>query len=310
VFVGVIVPQGWKQEFHGFSPRQAWERMVAIARQAETLGFQSIWLFDHLQTIPDPADELTFESFTSLSALAALTTRIRIGHIVINGAFRNPALVAKMVATMDVISAGRMELGIGAGWKEDEFRAYGYQFPPTRERLAALRDNLEVITRMLAPGRATFKGTHASVDAAVNEPKGIQQPRVPIMVGGNGPNVTWRLAAKYADELNLDWLSPVEVEHALPVIRSRCEEIERDPATLRVSVNFENPESSRTERVAVLEAYRRLGVSRVTTWVRASVDTDDALEQFAEDVLAAGGSLDVPDHSASSPEPAKRPVSQ
>ena len=116
-----------------------------------------------------------------------------------------------------------MELGIGAGWKRDEWLAYGYGFPETKERLARLGDDLEVITAMLAGDKhqhATFEGTYSTVRDAINVPKPIQQPRVPIMVGGNGPNVTWRLAARHADELNLDGMSPAEVAEALPVIRA------------------------------------------------------------------------------------------
>jgi len=239
---GIIVPQGWTGDYDGWDAARAWARTVAVARQAERLGFESIWLFDHFTTVPRPTDEITFESFTSLSALAALTSRVRLGHIVICTAFRNPALTAKMISTMDVISGGRMELGIGAGWKRDEWLAYGYGFPGTKERLAALGDHLAVITAMLEPGRdnhATAGGPYASVKGAINVPKPLQQPRVPIMVGGNGPNVTWRLAARYADELNLDGMTPAEVAAALPVIRSRCEEIGRDPATLRMSATYQ-----------------------------------------------------------------------
>src|SRR6185312_7554838 len=152
--------------------------------------------------------------FTTLSALAALTERVRLGHVVICTAFRNPALTAKMISTMDSISGGRMDLGIGAGWKEDEWLAYGYGFPETSERLAILADHLEVISRMLAPGRATYDGRHASVHDAIHEPKGLQDPRLPILIGGNGPKVTWRLAARFADELNLDALMPDEVAQA------------------------------------------------------------------------------------------------
>ena len=119
-------------------PLDAWRRTVEVARQADRLGFESIWLFDHFQTVPRPTDEITFESFTTLSALAALTERVRLGHIVICTGFRNPALTAKMISTMDTISGGRMELGIGAGWKRDEWLAYGYGFPETAERLARL----------------------------------------------------------------------------------------------------------------------------------------------------------------------------
>ena len=165
---------------------------------------------------------------------------MRLGQIVICNGFRNPALVAKMAATLDTISGGRFELGIGAGWKREEWLAYGYGFPETGERLAMLHDALEVISRMLEPGnqqRATYAGTHASVDGAINLPKPIQSSGMPIMVGGNGPKVTWRLAARYADELNLDGLSPDELREALPVIAARCEEIGRDPAELAVSLH-------------------------------------------------------------------------
>src|SRR5215212_5590374 len=152
--LGVIVPQGWIGEYDGWDPLPAWRRSVKVAKQAERLGVESLWLYDHFTTTPRPTDEITFESFTTLSALAALTERVRLGHVVICTAFRNPALTAKMISTMDTISGGRMDLGIGAGWKQDEWRAYGYGFPDTKERLAALGDHLEVISRMLAGSRS------------------------------------------------------------------------------------------------------------------------------------------------------------
>jgi F420-dependent oxidoreductase-like protein len=290
VKVGVLVPQGWTGEYDGWEPRRAWERSVAVARQADRLGFESIWLFDHFHTVPRPKDEITFESFTSLSALAMATTRVRIGHLVICTGYRNPALTAKMISTMDVISDGRMELGIGAGWKRDEWVAYGYGFPDTKERLAILREHLEVITAMLGPGHATFEGERAHVRDAINVPKPLQRPRVPIMVGGNGPNVTWRLAARYADELNLDGLSPAEVVEAVPVIRSRCEEIGRDPASLAVSchISWGNAKGAGRQRVDLLGAYRDSGIARVQALVQGSADSDEALESLAADCRAAG----------------------
>jgi F420-dependent oxidoreductase-like protein len=291
--VGVIVPQGWTGEYDGWEADAAWARTVAVARQAERLGFESIWFFDHVHTVPEPTDEITFESFTSLTALAALTSRVRLGHIVMCTGFRNPALAAKMISTLDVISGGRMDFGIGAGWKEDEWRAYGYGFPATKERLAALADHLEVITRMLAPGRAVFHGEHASVDGAINIPKGLQRPRVPIMVGGNGPNVTWRLAARHADELNLDWLTPDEVRAALPVIRSRCEEIGRDPSTLRLSVNIgrDTMGEAGSSRVELFQAYVELGIDRIMGLIQSTATSDEALEMLAVDARAAGCEL-------------------
>ena len=288
--IGVIVPQGWTGEYDGWDAQDAWKRTLAVTRQAETLGFESIWMFDHFHTVPKPTDEITFESFTSLAALAAITRRVRIGHIVICTSFRNPALTAKMMSTLDVISGGRMELGIGAGWKRDEWLAYGYGYPETRERLARLADHLEVIDRMLRPGHATFDGTYASVDDAINIPKGVQKPRIPIMVGGNGQNVTWRLAARFAQELNLDGSTPEMVREWLPVIASRCEEIGRDPASLRISVHIWNEQLGEpgAERVELVGRFRELGVARVQTLLRDSARTDEALAAFAEDARAAG----------------------
>ena len=295
--IGVNVPQGWVGEYDGWEPLDAWRRTTEVAQQAERLGFESIWLFDHFHTVPRPTDEITFELFASLSALAALTTRVRLGHVVICTAFRNPALTAKMISTMDVISGGRMELGIGAGWKRDEWLAYGYGFPETKERLARLGDDLEVITAMLSGDKhqhATYEGQFAQVRDAINVPKPIQQPRVPIMVGGNGPNVTWRLAARYADELNLDGTTPAEVAEALPVIRARCEEIGRDPATLKLSIHLwrEMIGKPGAGRIELFAGYRELGVSRIMGLVRESAQTDEALESLVEDARAAGIDFD------------------
>lgn len=296
--LGVIVPQGWTGEYDGWEPERAWARTVEVARQAERIGAESVWLFDHFHTVPKPTDELTFESFTSLSALAALTERVRLGQVVICNGFRNPALTAKMASTLDTISGGRYELGIGAGWKRDEWLAYGYGFPETRDRLASLHDALEVISRMLEPGKhihATYEGEHHSVRDAINLPKPIQPTGMPIMVGGNGPNVTWRLAARYADELNLDGMSPDEVEEALPTIRARCEEIDRDPDSLAVSVHawWESPEwrEPGTARQESLARYAELGLSRVIGLLRSTADSDEALESLAEDARAAGMEL-------------------
>jgi F420-dependent oxidoreductase-like protein len=293
--VGVITPQGWTGEFDGWEPERAWARTVAVARDAERLGFESVWLFDHFHTVPRPTDEITFESFTSLSALAAQTERVRLGQVVVCNGFRNPALTAKMAATLDTISGGRFELGIGAGWKRDEWLAYGYGFPETSERLAMLHDALEVVTRMLEPGRsihATYEGRYHSVQDARNMPKPVQPTGMPIMVGGNGPNVTWRLAARYADELNLDGLSPDEVREALPTIRERCEEIGRDPDSLAVSVHawWGTPawQAADGARQQLLADYAGLGVSRVIGLLRASAVSDEALEGLAADARAAG----------------------
>jgi F420-dependent oxidoreductase-like protein len=292
--IGVVLPQGWIGEYAGWDHATAWARTVALAREADDAGFDSVWLYDHFQTRGRPTDDLTFEAFTALSALAALTSRVRLGHIVLCAGYRNPALVAKMAGTLDLISGGRFELGLGAGWKEDEYVAYGYDFPPLRERMGLLTDTLEIVGRMLSPGHATFEGAHAHVRDAINEPKGVQQPRIPIIVGGNGPEVTWRLAARYADELNLDELSVEEMAAAMPVIRSRCEEIGRDLASLVVSnhVTPRRPEMADAgrpgaPRQAMFKAYEDLGVGRLMVRL-PRVDEDQALPELAADAAAAG----------------------
>jgi F420-dependent oxidoreductase-like protein len=288
---GLTLPQGCDREYLGIPPERAWQRTVEIAREAEEAGFESLWLYDHMQVDPPVIEAPIFEPMVELAGLATMTRRARLGHLVLAAAYRNAALTAKMISTLDVLSGGRTELGIGAGWKEDEWLAYGYGFPPAGERLAILEDHLEIITRMLAPGRATYSGVHAHVIDAVHEPKGLQEPRIPILVGGNGPNRTWRLAARFADELNLDAMMPERLAEALPVIRDRCEEIGRHPATLRVSVHLwgepmavaEGP-----ERVERLLAYADLGIDRVMVQGYVGMRDPARLAALFEDCRAAG----------------------
>ena len=291
--VGLMVPQGWKGEYDGWDPRAAWMRSIECAVDAERLGFESLWVFDHFTTVPQPTDEITFESFTMLGGLAQATHRARIGHMVVCTGFRNPGLTAKMSSTLDVMSGGRFELGIGAGWKEDEWVAYGYSFPDTAERLATLRDHLEIIGRMLGPGRATFHGAFASVQGAINEPKGIQSPHLPIIVGGNGRKVTFRLAARFADELNLVYLDPTGVADALPVARDRCEEIGRDPASLRISLYAPDHlfAAEGQQRVDLIGEYAALGLDRLIAFLGNRSTLLEAQAALAEDVRAAGVSL-------------------
>ncbi len=295
--VGLMAPQGWKGEYDGWDPAAAWARTVELAVDAEALGFESLWAFDHFHTVPDPTDEMTFESFSVLTALAMATRRVRLGHMVICTGFRNPALTAKMSSTIDVISGGRFELGIGAGWKEDEWVAYGYGFPTIGERLAALRDHLEVIVRMLEPGRATHRGMYASVDGAINQPKGLQSPRIPIIVGGNGPNVTMRIAVRFADELNLVYIGPTRAAELVSIAHQRCEEAGRDPATLRISLytNDEHIREPGQARVDLLGALQDLGLSRAVCFPGRWSTELETQARFAEDCRAAGLEMAEPE---------------
>jgi F420-dependent oxidoreductase-like protein len=287
--VGVVVPQGWTGEYEGVAPADAWARTVAAARRADALGFDSIWLFDHMHTTPEARDIPSFEAFTALAALAPVTERVRLGQLVTCAGFRNPALLAKMVSTLDVAAGGRAELGIGAGWKQEEWEAYGWGFPSLRDRQRHLRDSLEIITRMLhQPGRATFSGDTASVAGAINEPRPIQD-HLPVMVGGNGRQVTWGIAAQFADELNLDNMPAGEWAEARRDLEARCEEAGRDPGTIRVSVHiwWETLDQA-PSRPDMLRAYADAGIDRVMALVRAAAEDVDELDRFADDCRAAG----------------------
>ena len=292
--VGLMAPQGWKGEYDGWDPRDAWARTMELATDAETLGFESLWVFDHFHTVPEPTDEMTLESFAVLAALAVGTERVRLGHMVVCTGFRNPALTAKQSSTIDVISGGRFELGIGAGWKEDEWRAYGYGFPPLPERLAVLGDHLAVISAMFAPGRATYEGRYAHVRGAINEPRGLQEPRIPIIVGGNGPRVTAGYAIRYADELNYVFLGPDEIADRMRQVRERCEAEGRDPATLRFSLyaRDEHMRDAGQARVDLIGRFAAIGLDRLVAFPTRWSPTVEAQAGFAADCEAAGVELD------------------
>lgn len=288
--VGLMTPQGWKGEYDDWQPADAWARTVELATHAEGLGFESLWVFDHFHTVPKPTEEITFESFSVLAALSMATRRVRLGHMVICAGFRNPALTAKMSSTIDVISGGRFELGIGAGWKEDEWRAYGYGFPTLAERMGALGDHLEVIRAMFGPGPATYEGRYAQIRSAHNVPRGLQQPRIPIIVGGNGERVTAGYAIKYADELNFVFLSAAQVAERIPAVRARCETEGRDPASLRFSMYTRDEEvrDAGQARIDTLAGYAAVGLDRIVCFPTRWSPTTDAQASFAEDCRAAG----------------------
>lgn len=292
--VGLMVPQGWKGEYDGWDPAKAWARSVDLTRQAEELGFESLWVFDHFHTVPDPTDEITFESFSMLAALAMVTSHVRLGHMVVCTAFRNPGLTAKLTSTLDVISNGRFELGIGAGWKRDEWLAYGYGFPPVAERLAQLADHLEVITRMLAPGRATYAGEYASVQDAVNVPKGIQR-HIPIIVGGNGRRKTAGIAVRFADELNYVFLHADDIAWRIDEVRGLCQAAGRDPATLRFSLYTHDadmrPGPDRARHLRDLAALEPKGLARIVCFPGRWDPTLEGQAAFAEDCRKAGITL-------------------
>lgn len=230
---GVFVPQGWRMDLVDFrDPVEAYEAMTRVAQEADALKFRSIWLYDHFHTVPKPTQEVTFECWISTAALARDTKRVRIGQMVTCNSYRNPALLAKMASTVDVLSHGRLDFGIGAGWYEHEYRAYGYPYPDAPERLRHLREAVQVILAMWTQEEAVFEGKYYQVRGAINQPKGVQKPHIPLLIGGGGEKVTLKLVAQYGDACNVGG-DIATIKHKFEVIRQHCETVGRDYDTIR-----------------------------------------------------------------------------
>jgi F420-dependent oxidoreductase-like protein len=226
--LGIFVPQGWRMDLADVhDPVEKFETMSRCAREAENAGFDAIWVYDHFHTVPTAQLEATFECWTSMAALARDTSTIRLGQMVTCNSYRPPSLLAKMASCVDVMSHGRLILGIGAGWYQHEYEAYGYEYPETPERLRMLRESLQVVKAMWTQERAQFDGRYYQVRGAINEPKPVQKPHPPIWIGGGGERVTLKLVAQYGDACNFN--ADVEtVRHKLGVLREHCETVGRD----------------------------------------------------------------------------------
>jgi F420-dependent oxidoreductase-like protein len=225
VKVGVFVPQGWKLEYAGWSAADAWARSVELAVRAEELGYDHLWVYDHVETVPRREPTHVFEAFTMLAALSQRTHRAGLGQLVTCAAYRNAGLLAKEAACVDVYSGGRLILGLGAGWYHEEYGAYGYRYPDARERLAALDETLQVVRRLWQEERVTFAGEHVQLDDALCDPKPLQD-LPPVWVGGGGEQVTLRIAARHADATN--WQVGLEsFVHKSRLLEQYCDEIGR-----------------------------------------------------------------------------------
>jgi len=216
----------------GTTPESAFERLVEIATAAEQAGFTSLSVMDHYHQIPPVGapERWMFEGNTMLAGLAARTQTIALGLLVGGVTYRNPAQHAKITTTLDIISGGRAFHGIGAGWFEGEHDAYGYAFPPLKERFERLEDHLRIARAMFTEEQATVAGTHHSVSGAYNNPKPLRGD-IPILVGGSGERKTLRMVARYADGCNL-FGDPERAEHLLGVLHGHCETVGRDPAEI------------------------------------------------------------------------------
>jgi F420-dependent oxidoreductase-like protein len=265
-------------------PVEKFETMVGCAKEAEQAGFDAIWLYDHFHTVPIAQLETTFECWTSMAALARETSAIKLGQMVTCNSYRPPSLLAKMASGVDVMSGGRLILGIGAGWYENEYTAYGFDYPETPERLRMLRESLQVIKAMWTQDRAEFEGKYYRLRGAINEPKPLQKPHPPIWIGGGGEKVTLKLVAQYGDACNFN-ADVATVRHKLNVLREHCETVGRDYDSVTKTVEFYTilGDKREVDRV-VADTARRTGVDEgfIRSWHPLAGDAERIAQIIGE----------------------------
>lgn len=287
---GAFVPQGWKMDLVGIEdPVQQYEAMTRAALAAEDAGFDSIWVYDHFHTIPEPTDETTFEAWAITAGLVRDTQSIKVGQMVTCNGYRSPALLAKMASTIDVMSNGRLICGLGAGWYEHEWRAYGFGFPEVPERMGMFREACEIVSRMWTEDRPVFQGKYYTIDGPINVPKGVRKPHPEFWLGGGGEKVTLKLVAKWADGCNFGGGNPDTIREKVAILHRHCETLGRDPKEIAVSTSVEDihllKPGEDPERVAdwsngqfTMEQYQK----------RFRVMTPDQLTEKIEQVVEAG----------------------
>ncbi len=238
------------------------DQFRAVWQVADDAGFDHCWCMDHFATLGPQDDGPIFEAWTLLAGMAVATSRTRIGCMVTGNTYRHPAVLAKAAVTVDHLSGGRLEFGLGAGWAENEHTMLGLPFGTKSDRADWLEEACEVIRSLWTRERTSFAGKHYQLAGAIAEPKPVQQPHPPIWIGGSGRQRTLRITARYADVWNAAWGSPDEVAEVSAVLDQRCAEIGRDPAKIRRSVQFRVSEAS-DELVRLAESYHAVGVTEI-----------------------------------------------
>lgn len=232
---GTLVPQGWRLDLVGVDgDRQKWATTERVIRGLDAAGWDSLWVWDHFHTFPIKQVEATFEAWTMMAAMATLTERARIGQIVTCNEYRSPAYLAKIAACVDVMSGGRVNVGLGAGWFAEEFDALGYDFRTIGGRLRRLRESLEVLKKLWTEDYASHEGKHYKLDEAVCEPKPLQKPHPPVWIGGRGEKVLLNIVAQHADVWNYNG-SQGEFERYKEILKGHCKDVGRDFDEIRIT---------------------------------------------------------------------------
>ncbi len=238
------------------------DQLRAVWRVADEAGFDHCWCMDHLASLGPRDDGPIFEAWTLLAGMAVATSRTRIGCMVTGNTYRHPALLAKAAVTVDHLSGGRLEFGLGAGWAENEHTMFGLPFGSKGDRADWLEEACEIIRSLWTQPRTSFGGTNYKITEAAAEPKPVQQPYPPIWIGGSGRQRTLRITARYADVWNAAGGSPAEVAEASAVLDQRCDEIGRDPAQIRRSVQMRLAEAN-DDLLQRAESYRAVGITEI-----------------------------------------------
>jgi F420-dependent oxidoreductase-like protein len=234
---GLFIPQGWRLDLVGIPPERHWDVMRDLARYADDGAWDSLWVYDHLHTVPVPTAEATHEAWTLMAAYAASTSRIKLGQMCTAMSYRNPVYLAKVAATVDVISGGRLQMGIGGGWYEHEWRAYGYGFPSAGVRLARLDEGVQIMHDAWRDGVVTFSGAHYQADGAIVAPKPLQRGGIPLWIAGGGEQKTLRIAAKYAQYTNFT-PEPEAFKRKSDVLAKHCSDVGTEFDAIVRSANF------------------------------------------------------------------------
>lgn len=254
---GTFIPQGWRFDLVDIEPEDHWRVMATLAQQADDGPWESLWVYDHFHTTPVASQEATHEAWSLMAAFAASTSRVRLGQMCTCMGYRNPAYLAKVAATVDAVSGGRVEMGIGGGWYEHEWRAYGYGFPEVRDRLAMLREGVDIMHQAWTTGTATLDGKHYQVDGAIVRPQPLQDGGIPLWIAGGGEKVTLKIAAKYAAYTNFAG-SVEEFDRKSEILRGHCETLGRDFGAITRSSNFNTivgaTEAEASDRLAAVKA--------------------------------------------------------
>ena len=224
--IGAMIPQGWRMDLNGIPPENQWDTILKASKDIEDLNYESVWVYDHFHTVPSPTQDPTFECWSLMAALSQVTESVRIGQMCTCNSYRNPAYLTKVASTIDSMSGGRLEFAIGAGWYDQEYKAYGYEYPSAGVRLKMLEEALQIYIAMNTEDKASFEGEYYSITNAINQPKPLQKPYPPLWVCGGGEKVTLKLLAKYGDYGNWD----VDINgfiHKSEILKEHCEQQNR-----------------------------------------------------------------------------------